>query len=393
MTSLPRLPGEAALLDLWEAGEPCQPLDRALLLLWAIGTAEPGDALADWTVGARDAALLRARSRLFGASFAATADCPECNERMGFDLDLDVLAEQATPAVPNAQVTCAGGRFRLPTSRDLAHAIGAAQPRHALALRCRIEGDALLDDATLDELDAACARADPAAQIDIELRCAACNARFTSLFDVADCLWSDVARRARQTLDDVHVLAGAYGWSEAEVLAVPPSRRSRTLRAATPQRLLNPMPASPRPAEARELPIEPTRSEVTGPNEFATQPSAHDPKPMASGASLAADSSPPPGTHRPALLQPQRRVQRPMAGIEHPSFATPPTPRVAGGRAAEASFAEAARATESVVHVSIGRVELTALVPPAATRPKAAPRQPATSLADYLRSDGSRSRK
>ncbi len=230
MTSAPRPLGEAALLDLWEAGEPCEPLDRALLLLWATGPADAADTLADWPIGARDAALLRARSRLFGATLAATADCPTCSERMSFDLDLDALAAQAMPAASNAQVTCAGGRFRLPTSRDLAHAIGAAQPRRALALRCRVEGDAPLDDATLDALDEACATADPAAQIDIQLRCAACGTTFTSLFDVADCLWSDVARRARQTLDDVHLLAGAYGWSEAEVLAVPPSRRQHYLQ-------------------------------------------------------------------------------------------------------------------------------------------------------------------
>ncbi|MES2100914.1 MAG: hypothetical protein V4569_13900 [Pseudomonadota bacterium] len=230
MTSPPRPLDEAALLDLWEAGEPCQWLDRALLLLWATGAADTDDALADWTIGARDAALLRARSRLFGASLAATADCPACTERMSFDLDLDALAAQTTPAVPDAQVSCVGGRFRLPTSRDLAHAIGAAQPRRALALRCRVEGDAPLDDAALDALDAACASADPAAQIDIELRCAACGTSFTSLFDVADCLWSDIARRARQTLDEVHLLAGAYGWSEAEVLAVPPARRQHYLQ-------------------------------------------------------------------------------------------------------------------------------------------------------------------
>lgn len=230
MTWAPRPLAEAALLDLWEAGEPCQPLDRALLLLRAIGGHDADEALADWPIGARDAALLRARSRLYGARLVAIADCPRCGERMSFDLDLTALAAHATPAASGAQVTCAAGRFRLPTSRDLAHAIGAAQPRHALALRCRIEGDAPLDDSALDALDAACASADPAAQIDIRLRCEACSSEFTSLFDVADCLWSDVARHARQTFDDVHVLAAAYGWSEAEVLAVPASRRRQYLQ-------------------------------------------------------------------------------------------------------------------------------------------------------------------
>lgn len=231
MTPIVRPLTEAALLDLWEAGEACQSLDRALLMLWASGSADADDPLADWSIGARDAALLQARRRLFGAQLPATADCPACAQRMAFDLDLDALAAQATPAVRDAQVHCRAGRFRLPTSRDLAQAIGAAQPRLALAARCRIDGgDAPLDEAALDELDAAYAAADPAAQIDIALQCAACGNAFAALFDVADCLWSDVAGTARQTLDEVHLLAGAYGWSEAEVLAVPHVRRQHYLQ-------------------------------------------------------------------------------------------------------------------------------------------------------------------
>jgi hypothetical protein len=41
-----------------------------------------------------------------------------------------------------------------------------------------------------------------------------------------------VAERARTFLDDVVVLARAYGWSEADVLAVPADRRALYRRAA-----------------------------------------------------------------------------------------------------------------------------------------------------------------
>ena len=104
MTSVVRALSEAALLDLWEAGEPCRWLDRALLMLWATGAAEAGDSLADWPLGARDAALLHARRHLFGAQLPATADCPACAERMSFDLDLDALAGHASPPARDAQV-------------------------------------------------------------------------------------------------------------------------------------------------------------------------------------------------------------------------------------------------------------------------------------------------
>jgi hypothetical protein len=233
MTALAHSLSEAALLELWEAGEPREWLDRALLLLWATRCEQTDRALADWPIGARDAALLRARRDLFGAHLAATADCPACAERMAFELDLDVLAAQVVAAPSDAQVRCGAGRFRLPTSRDLAQAIASAQPRHALAASCRLDGDAPLDDAALDALDAAFAAADPAAQIDIALRCAACGHPFTASFDIAECLWADVARTANRTLDDVHLLAQAYGWSESDVLAVPPARRRRYLARVT----------------------------------------------------------------------------------------------------------------------------------------------------------------
>lgn len=197
-------------------------------------------------------------------------------------------------------------------------------------------------------------------------------------------------------------------WGEIdEAVDVPPAVATRAqpvvdatktnpaLRAtvAAPPRRLNAMPVSPRRTEAQDRRVDVVRTEAPEPNRFATPPKAHVPKPMVSGASVAADTSSTPETRRPALLQPQRRLQRPMTSIEPPSFATPPLPRVARRRAAEASIHAEAHETESVVHVSIGRVELTALVAPTATRPKAALRQSATSLADYLRSDASRSRK
>ncbi len=191
---------------------------------------------------------------------------------------------------------------------------------------------------------------------------------------------------------DVAPVATARAQPVADAAA--PNQASRAA-AAPPARLLSALPASPRRTQTQKPRVDVARADVLRPAESVTPPNAHDPRPRVpdADASVAADTSPTPGTHRPALLQPQRRAPWPMAPIEPPSFAPPPLPRVARRRATETSMAEEARATESVVHVSIGRVELTALVAPAATRPKAAPRPPATSLADYLRSDRGGSRK
>lgn len=232
---------EHALLSLWEQGQRRAPLDRALLLLWGCAGATDAD-LARWPLGRRDAALLDARVRLFGPQLDATADCPACAARMAFSLRLDDLAQQALPADDSVQVECSAGRFRLPHSADLAAALRETQPRHALALRLRVAGptpgtpnspdtpETPIDDQQLATIEAALAAADPAAQIDIGLSCDACGQVFDAPLDIAECLWLDVSRRARQTLDDVHLLASAYGWSEAEVLAVPPARRQHYLQ-------------------------------------------------------------------------------------------------------------------------------------------------------------------
>ncbi len=229
---------ELTLLHVWEQGRQRQPLDRALLLLWACGEgAAQADELAQRTIGQRDAQLLQARIRHFGPLLEATADCPACAGRMAFSLHLDQLAQQARPAAADVCVDTAAGRFRLPASVDLAQALSQSEPRQALARGLRVDAGAAtpadhaaLDEAALQSIESALAAADPAAQIDIRLQCDACGQAFDAPLDVADCLWLDVSRRAQQTLDEVHLLASAYGWSEAEVLAVPPARRQHYLQ-------------------------------------------------------------------------------------------------------------------------------------------------------------------
>jgi hypothetical protein len=45
------------------------------------------------------------------------------------------------------------------------------------------------------------------------------------VFDVADYLWQELHAWAKDVLRSVHALAVAYGWREADVLALSPTRR------------------------------------------------------------------------------------------------------------------------------------------------------------------------
>ena len=69
------------------------------------------------------------------------------------------------------------------------------------------------------------AEADPHAGIELALSCPGCGHHWLAPFDIAQFVWSEVDAWARRTLYDVHVLAGAYGWRESDVLALSPRRR------------------------------------------------------------------------------------------------------------------------------------------------------------------------
>jgi hypothetical protein len=218
----------ADALDLWGRGRACHPVDRALLLYAAACPQMPWAQLADTPVGRRDAVLLAWRRASFGTGLDATTQCPRCRERLAFTLDLDALEQ---PPGADGPIEVDGATFRLPTSRDLAqiaHEADVATATRRLFELCCVTGrdDVRLSDAVLDRAEAALAAADPQADIALDLTCDACAHAFSVDFDIAALLWQDVEAVARRALLDVDLLARAYGWSEAEILALPDARRA-----------------------------------------------------------------------------------------------------------------------------------------------------------------------
>jgi hypothetical protein len=229
----------SALLGVWERGAAEGPLARALTLARAAAPDAAGiEAL---PIGTRDALLLAAREASFGARLECTATCPSCADVLAVTLDTAAL-RRAAPAAPVTRDSAgslehAGWRitFRLPTTLDLlavsATADGAAAWR--LAERCvvrveppaGIEPGGALPEAVLAALGDAVAAADPLGAPRLALRCATCGHGWDADFDIVSHLWGEVAVHARRLLDDVHAIAAAYGWREAEILALAPARR------------------------------------------------------------------------------------------------------------------------------------------------------------------------
>jgi len=221
---------QAELLALWEAGRSLGPLDRGVL---AARAASPGaENTADWPLGRRNRALAQLHCALFGGVLRGWTGCHGCGEQLEFAFDAHSVAE-AEPEPPERRVVTVGKwLFRLPTSRDLAVALAEKSEPGAtrrLLNACWTGPESAGADWGEEDLQAIeerLAEADPLAEIRLHFDCPSCSASFDETLDLGDFVWAEIEREARRILQDVHLLASAYGWSESEILSLGPARRS-----------------------------------------------------------------------------------------------------------------------------------------------------------------------
>ncbi len=225
------------LLTAWERGRRRHPVDRAHLLhILSVPGADPA-ALAGEPLGARNAALLELRAATFGGVLRARLDCPQCAAPL--EIELDTIALLNTRAEPQDSVEVTGLRFRPPCNRDLAWIAGEADA-DAAALRlltlCAIDQPIDIDtdiDALLAEVECALEDADPWSELSLAVQCDACERRWPEPLDVPALLWEELEYRARTLLDEVHMLAQAYGWTEDIILDLSDERRAAYLQRVT----------------------------------------------------------------------------------------------------------------------------------------------------------------
>lgn len=236
----------ADILGVWERGAAADHVARALLLA-AAADHPPNRPVAQLPVGVRDRLVLDLRERWYGRRIEAVARCPGC----GVELDLEFTVDDARWAAQGGgaeahEVQAEGYRVRIRplTSRDLlqAGAVGeAGAARRALLAGCVVEAagaagpvaPADLPPGVVTAVAEALAALDPGADVRVSLTCEACGHRWDSPFDVPVFVWAEVERSALSLLREVHVLAGAYGWSEAEVLSLTAVRRRAYLALVT----------------------------------------------------------------------------------------------------------------------------------------------------------------
>jgi hypothetical protein len=248
----------AELLEAWDRGCLETPLIRPLAVL-AAACDVPAAGLAAASLGHRDSLLLALRERTFGRWLDGLATCPGCAEELQVALAVDdsrAPGNGTDPAEDPAADMASAGPFRLeangyhvvvrvPDSRDAAAAAAAASvavdgpatARSVLLDRSVTASDqtgkpvpaAELPEDVVDAAVACMAEADPQADVRLAVTCPSCGATWEVPFDPGSFLWSEVEAWARRTVLEVHQLAAAYGWTEADVLALGPRRRQAYL--------------------------------------------------------------------------------------------------------------------------------------------------------------------
>jgi hypothetical protein len=225
------------ILRLWEWGGDKHPLDRALALLALACPESTPEQLQSLTIGQRNSRLLTLREKTLGPTLKGFAQCAECHAPLEFSLEVAAL-RRPEPDAQAYRLAMDGLEihFRPLNSQDLAAIVGLSQigeARLRLVQRCVLEATqdgqplpaAELPEPALAALVEALAEHDPQAETRLRLTCAACGHGWSALFDILSFFWTELAARAERLLVEVHALARAYGWREADILAMSEARR------------------------------------------------------------------------------------------------------------------------------------------------------------------------
>ena len=184
-------------------------------------------------------ALVLALSRQIQAQPWLTAECPACEQRFDLPLALDSLpCSPAGPGYPRASVQVAGQtvELRMPTGADQAAIVklSPGQAVRVLLQRCvvTVDGKPPADDWVLalgsDELqalDAALDQAAPQWAGEIDTFCPDCGQAVRLRFNPLSLVELD----GDELLLEVCALARRCHWSEADIMAMPRTRRRRYL--------------------------------------------------------------------------------------------------------------------------------------------------------------------
>ena len=208
-----------------------------MLLASAYPECEP-ESLARLSVGQRDSLLFTLRESVFGQRMISLVKCPVCGEELEFDFISSDICTRHEESRQEMHYISDGFdvKFRLPNSLDLVAIDGIedlALAEKLLLSYCLLsskkDGKEIpvdqLPDEIVDAIAEQMAWADPSGDIQLAIVCASCCHKWMQIFDIVSFFRCEIDTWARRVLLEVHLLASAYGWKEADILAMSPNRR------------------------------------------------------------------------------------------------------------------------------------------------------------------------
>jgi len=184
------------------------------------------------SIGDRDRVVAELQRHCFGDRVSSVARCGSCDGSFEIEFSLSALIERQTDGHPPASAEArgpddhgfytvpAGGRFRLVTAEDERALLGVPAEKAAEVLlsrcvpdRARAAGD--------QETEALVKALDPVLSLEIPAACAECGAAQRVDFDLPRFFLASLFRERPLLIQEVHWIAKAYGWSHAEILALP----------------------------------------------------------------------------------------------------------------------------------------------------------------------------
>jgi hypothetical protein len=184
-----------------------------------------------------DVAMLHLRRLVIGDLVRADIVCPAPTCRQRIDVSFRVSEYlnhhrvrrnrdiEAGPEPGWYRLPAVNAEFRLPTSADLNALAGHDGARRALA--DRLVRPRSLASTALRRVEAAMEAMSPNLSGDLGARCPECGSVITVYFDVQLFTLMELRGRARGIYEEIHLLASGYHWREADILALPASRRNR----------------------------------------------------------------------------------------------------------------------------------------------------------------------
>jgi hypothetical protein len=192
-----------------------------------------------------DQRLLSLRETLFGGSVSTVVDCPLCGTKLEacFEsaqiLPTTLAPERALEEQTEMTVGAFKVRCRPVNASDMLALEGIVDPivaRQRVLDRCvltawREDKPVATHDLSPEDQDVLveAITGEQVAPAEVTLACVECRRSSQFAFDIAAFLWTELDAWARRMLTEVHLLARAYGWSEATILSLSADRRATYL--------------------------------------------------------------------------------------------------------------------------------------------------------------------